>query len=329
MRICIFGAGAVGGYLGVKLASAGADVTFVARGPHLAAMRAGGVTLLSEGRRIVHPARCTDDPDEAGKQDVVIVTLKAPALPAAAAQIERLLGPETAIVTAMNGVPWWYFYRFPGPLADTQLASVDPAGALWKKLHPRRAIGCVVYLAGHIAEPGVIVHTHGNRFLLGEPDGAASPRSRALADLIARAGLDAPLGTKIRDDIWLKLWGNLSFNPISALTGATLRRLAIDPNSRAVARAMMVEARIVAERLGVAFPIDVDGRIAMAADVGEHKTSMLQDLETGRPMEIDALLGVVVEMARLVDVATPACDLVLALVRQRAELAGCYPARNR
>ena len=323
MRVLIFGAGAIGGYMGVRLAQAGADVTFFARGPHLAAMKANGVTLISEGKTETVRARCTDDPLEAGQQDYVIVSLKAHGLTAAAPQIEKLLGPDTAIVTAMNGVPYWYFHGHGGPFDGARLKSVDPDGSIWERLHPRRAIGCIVYPAASIVSPGVIEHTYSNRFTLGEPDGQRSERATALSQIMIKAGLKAPLRPRIRDDIWVKLWGNLSFNPISALTHATLDVIASDPGTRGVARAMMLEAQTVAEKTGVRFLIDVEKRIDGANEVGSHKTSMLQDLEAGKPMEIEALLGAVVEMGGLTGIATPTCDTVLALVRQRAKEAGC------
>jgi 2-dehydropantoate 2-reductase len=326
VRICVFGAGAIGGLLGARLAAKGdAEVTFVARGPHLAAMQRNGVRLISEGREIVAHPRCVADAREAGPQDYVIVTLKAHSLPGAAEAMQPLLGPETAIVSAVNGIPWWYFYKLPGPWEDRRVESVDPGGRLWDLLYPSRAIGCIVYPAAEVVEPGVIEHTYGDRFTLGEPDGSRSARASALSEALIAAGFKAPIRPRIRDEIWVKLWGNLAFNPISALTTATLDVLIADPGQRGVARAMMLEAQAVAEKLGVRFAIDVDKRIAGAAEVGAHKTSMLQDLERGRPMEIDALLGVVVELAELVGVEAPTCRTVLALVRARARAAGCYP----
>ncbi|GGG42011.1 2-dehydropantoate 2-reductase [Caldovatus sediminis] len=326
MRICVFGAGAIGGLLGARLAAKGdAEVTFVARGPHLAAMQRNGVRLISEGREIVAHPRCVADAREAGPQDYVVVTLKAHSLPGAAEAMQPLLGPETAIVSAVNGIPWWYFYKLPGPWEDRRVESVDPGGRLWDLLHPSRAIGCIVYPAAEVVEPGVIEHTYGDRFTLGEPDGSRSARASALSEALIAAGFKAPIRPRIRDEIWVKLWGNLAFNPISALTTATLDVLIADPGQRGVARAMMLEAQAVAEKLGVRFAIDVDKRIAGASEVGAHKTSMLQDLERGRPMEIDALLGVVVELAELVGVEAPTCRTVLALVRARARAAGCYP----
>ncbi len=325
MKIAIFGAGAIGGYLAVKLRQAGADVSIVARGPHLAAIQANGLTLRSEGETTTVHLPATDDPAAAGPQDYVFVTLKAHALAPAAPQIAKLMGPQTTLVTGVNGVPYWYFYGQDGPWRDRRVESVDPGGALWDILPPSQALGCIVYPAAEVVEPGVVEHTYGNRFTLGEPDGSKSARAQALSQALSSAGLKAPVRTNIRDEIWVKLWGNLAFNPLSALTGSTLDRLALRPDLRSVARAMMVEAEGVAEALGVKFPISVEKRIDGAGEVGVHKTSMLQDLERGRPMEIDALLGAVVELARLTGHETPMCDAVLALVRERARLVGAYP----
>ena len=324
MRIGVFGAGAIGGFLGAKLAVAGAEVTFIARGPHLAAMQANGVRLLSGGETVTVRPRCLADPGEAGVQDYVVVTLKAHSLPGAAAQVARMMGPQSALVTAINGVPYWYFYGLDGPYRDRHVESVDPGGRLWDVLPPSRAIGCVVYPAAEVIEPGVIAHTYGDRFSLGEPDGSRSARIEALSKLLIGAGLKAPVRPRIRDEIWVKLWGNLAINPLSALTMTTLDRLTREPDLRAVCRAMMLEAKAVAEALGTRFAIDIERRIDGAAEVGEHKTSMLQDLERGRPMEIDALLGAVVELGEVVGQETPLCRAVLALARERARRAGCY-----
>ncbi len=326
MKICIYGAGAIGGYMAVELAHAGnAEVTCIARGPHLAAMRENGLRLVRDGEddRIV-TVNCTDDPAEAGLQDIVIVTLKAHSAAAVADQMAPLFGPETAVVTAQNGVPWWYFYKLGGPHDDTRVASVDPGNRQWDLIGPERAIGCIVYPAAEITEPGVIRHEYGNRFTLGEPSGEKTERVQALAALLSDAGFRAPVRPRIRDEMWVKLWGNVSLNPISALTGGTLAQMIDDPDVCAVIRAVMVEAQTVGEALGVKFAIDVDKRIAGAREVGDHKTSMLQDLELGRPMEIDALVASVQELGRIVEVTTPAIDTVLSLVRQRARLAGCY-----
>jgi 2-dehydropantoate 2-reductase len=324
VRICVYGAGAIGGYLGAQLALAGEDVTLIARGPHLEAMRENGVRLLiDDGERVAHP-RCTDDPAEAGEQDYVLVTLKAHSAPAAVGPMQPLLGARTAVVTAQNGVPWWYFYGLEGPWRDRRLESVDPGGVQWDGIGPERAIGCVVYPATEVVEPGVIRHLEGDRFTLGEPSGEKTERVQTLARTLVRAGLRAPV-RRIRDEIWVKLWGNLSFNPVSALTLETLDVVATDPGTRAVCRAMMLEAQAVGEKLGVRFPVDVERRLDGGAAVGAHRTSMLQDLERGRPMEIDALVTAVQEMGRLVAAPTPTIDVVLALVRQRARVAGAYP----
>ncbi len=324
MRIAIFGAGAIGGFLAAKLMGAGAEVTVIARGAHLKAMQANGLTLKSEGESVtVHP-RAVSDATEAGPQDYVFITLKAVSLPDAAEQIVPLLGPETALVSCMNGVPWWYFYGYDSPFRNRPIESVDPGGLLYKTLAPSRVIGGVVYPSAEVVEPGVIEHVYGNRVTLGEPDGSKSARGETLSKLMQAAGLKSPLRPRIRDELWMKLWGNLSFNPLSALTGATLERLASEPGLRAAARAMMLEAQAMAEGLGVKFALDVEARMDGAKEVGAHKTSMLQDLERGRPMEIDALLGAVVELGTLTGHAMPMCRAILALVRERARGAGCY-----
>jgi 2-dehydropantoate 2-reductase len=324
MRICIFGAGAIGGYMGAKLAAAGADVSLVARGPHLRAMQERGLTLIEEGERRTVAVRAAEDPAALGVQDYVVVTLKAHSVPPVVARMQPLIGPETTIVSGVNGVPWWYFHKIGGPLEGTRLQSVDPGDAQWRGFGPDRVLGCVVYPAAEVEEPGVIRHIEGNRFSLGEPDGSKSDRAERLSAALTAAGLKAPVRPRIRDEIWVKLWGNLSFNPISALTHATLDVLCTDPGTRGVARAMMLEAQTIAEALGVRFPIDVDRRIEGGAAVGAHRTSMLQDLDAGRPMEIDALVGAVQELGRLTGTATPAINTVLALVRLRARVAGLY-----
>jgi 2-dehydropantoate 2-reductase len=325
MKIAIFGAGAIGGLLAVKLHQAGADVSVIARGPHLAAIREKGLTLKTEGEAITARLRCTDKAQEAGRQDYVIVTLKANGLVPAASEIAKLMDSDTALVTGINGVPYWYFYGLEGPWRDRVVESVDPGGRLWEILPPRQAIGCVVYPAAEVTEPGVIEHTYGNRFSLGEPDGSRSPRVEALSQMLVKAGFKAPVRTGIRDEIWVKLWGNLALNPLSALTASTLDRLAFRPELRAVVRAMMEEGAAVGEALGAKFAVTLDKRLDGAGEVGAHKTSMLQDLERGRPMEIDALLGAVVELGSLTNTRTPLCDAVLAMVRERARQAGCYP----
>jgi len=320
MKICIFGAGAIGGYLGVLLAKSGVEVSLVARGPHLAAMRQNGVRLLHDGTETVAHPVCTNDPAELGVQDYVIVGLKAHQLTTAVDAMQPLLGNDTAVVTAVNGVPYWYFHHHGGTLQGRTVESVDPGGLQWRGLGPERAIGCIVYPATEVVEPGVIQHIYGKKFPLGEPSGERTPRVEALAAAFTAAGLDAPVLDRIRDEMWLKLWGNLSFNPISALTHATLDVICTDPGTRAVARAMMVEAQTIADRLGVTFRVDVDRRIEGARKVGAHKTSMLQDLERGRAMEIRPLVTVVQELGRLLEVLTPTIDIVHALVSQRGEV---------
>ncbi len=324
MKVAIYGAGATGGYLGVKLALAGVDTTLIARGPHLEAMQQHGVRLLIEGETLVANPVCTGDPAEAGPQDYVIITLKAHSATKVVDAMQPLLGPDTAVVTAQNGVPWWYFHKAGGQWEGLKLDSVDPGGRQWEGIGPERAIGCVVYVATELAEPGVIRHLYGNRFSLGEPSGEKSARVKTLSRMLAAAGVRAPVRS-IRQEIWLKLWGNVSFNPISALTLATLDRVATEAGTRAVARGMMEETQAIAEALGIRFRIGLERRIDGAAAVGAHRTSMLQDLEKGRAMEIDALVTSVQELGRLVGVATPTIDLVLALVRQRAQVAGLYP----
>lgn len=317
MRICIYGAGAIGGYLGARL-SEHHDVTLIARGAHLAAMKEHGLCVRSDGEeRISHP-RCTDDPSEVGPQDYVIITLKAHSVPAVLDRLPALLGPDTCVVTAVNGIPWWYFHRLDGPFSGRRLESVDPGGRQWDVIGPERALGCVVYPACELVEPGVIEHQSGNKLCIGEPNGEKSDRARRLTKALVGAGFKAPLRPQIRNEIWVKLWGNLCFNPISALTRATLEEIALDPGTRAVARAMMIEAQAIGEKLGVRFAIDVEKRIAAAQAVGAHKTSMLQDLERGRPMEIDVLVSVIQEMGRMVEIPTPTLDTVHALIRQRA-----------
>ncbi|WP_369725024.1 2-dehydropantoate 2-reductase [Bradyrhizobium sp. LLZ17] len=324
MKICIYGAGAIGGYLGVQLARAGADVSLIARGAHLAAMREQGLTLLAgEEKHIVHP-RCTDDPAELGVQDYVIVTLKAHSITGVIEKMKPLLGPHTRIVTAVNGIPYWYFYKHGGAYENATLDSIDPGGRQWHELGAERAIGCIVYPATEIEAPGVIRHVYGNNFPLGEPSGEISGDVQRLADLFVAAGLKAPVLDRIRDEIWLKLWGNVCFNPISALTHATLDVICTDPATRALSRAIMLETQGIAETFGVKFRLDVERRIEGARKVGAHKTSMLQDLERGRPMEIDPLVTVVQEMGRLTKIPTPALDSVLAMVTQRARIAGLY-----
>ncbi|WP_439141655.1 2-dehydropantoate 2-reductase [Planktotalea sp.] len=324
MKICIFGAGAIGGYMGAKLAQAGADVSLVARGPHLKAMRENGLRLIEESGETTVQVTASDNAADLGPQDYVIVTLKAHSVPAVVPHMQPLIGENTTIVSGVNGVPWWYFHKTGGPLEGTRLHTVDPGNAQWDGFGPDRVLGCVVYPAAEVIEPGVVKHIEGNRFSLGEPDGSKSERALALSKALSAAGLKAPVRPKIRDEIWVKLWGNLSFNPISALTHSTLDVLCTDPGTREVARNMMLEAQEIAEKLGVKFPIDVDRRIKGGAEVGAHRTSMLQDLDQGRPMEIDALVGSVKELGVVTETPTPTIDTVLALIALRGRTAGLY-----
>jgi 2-dehydropantoate 2-reductase len=326
MRVAIFGAGAIGGHLAAKLAAAGeVDLSLVARGAHLAALRDHGLRLIEKDGDATWPVRASDDAASLGVQDYVVLTMKAHSVPAALPAIAPLLGPETAVVTMQNGIPWWYFYRSGGTHEGTRIEAVDPGGAISAALGPERAIGTAVYVAAEVEAPGVIRHEYGTRISLGEPSGEKSARATRLAEAMIAAGLQAPVRTDIRSEIWVKLWGNLSFNPISALTDSTLADIVGDDGTRALARTMMIEAQAVAESFGVRFPIDVDKRIAGAGSVGAHRTSMLQDLERGRPMEIDALVTAVQELGRLADLPTPHIDMVLALVRRLARARGCYP----
>ena len=321
MKVCVVGAGAIGGYLGVRLAAAGADVSLVARGAHLSAMRAHGVRLQIDGREERARLRCTDQPAELGVQDFVVIALKAHGISGAVPIIRPLLGADTAVVTASNGIPYWYFHRCGNALEGTTLESVDPGGMQWRALGPERAIGCVVYPATEVVAPGFIRHEHGNRFPLGEPSGERTERVERLAALFAAGGLEAPIRSDIRDEIWLKLWGNLCLNPISALTCATVDVVTGDAGTRAACRAMMAEAAAIADSLGIRLRVGMERRLDGARALGAHKMSMLQDLERGRSLEIEPIVGVVQELGRLTRIPTPAVDIVLALVRQRAQTA--------
>jgi len=326
MKVCIFGAGAIGGLVGGLLARQGdAEVSLIARGPHLEAIQKSGLTIQSEGEIFVQTnVKATDDPSVLGEQDFVIIALKAHSVPAIVSSMQPLFGPDTAVVTAQNGVPWWYFYGVEGEYQNKRLEAVDPDGCIWDTVGPERAIGSVVYPAAEVIQPGVISHLAGNRFPVGEPTGERTDRVSTLSKLLIRAGLKAPVRNRIRNDIWVKLWGNLSFNPISAITGATLDVICGDLGTRAVVRQMMLEAQEIGETLGIDFQIDVDKRIAGAEAVGAHKTSMLVDFETGRPMEIDAIVTAVQQLGIITGNKTPTIDLVATLLKQKASVAGCY-----
>jgi 2-dehydropantoate 2-reductase len=325
MKFCIYGAGAIGGYIAVQLALAGHDVCVIARGAHLQAIRERGLILRIDGGERVARVAASDDPREYGHQDFVICALKAHQAYASAPDFAPLLGASTAVVTAMNGIPWWYFYKSGGRFDGSRIASVDVGDRQWNAIGPERAVGCVVEPACEVAEPGVIVHHALKRFILGEPDRSLSARTQALSEALVGAGFEAPVREDVRWNIWLKLWGNVCFNPISALTGATLDRIVAEPALRDLCRAMMLETKAVNEALGIEIPGDMmERRFAAAGAVGGHKMSMLQDLERGRSLEIDALVAAVQELGRLTGVATPMVDAVLALIQERGRGAGLY-----
>jgi 2-dehydropantoate 2-reductase len=305
MKFAIVGAGATGGFLGARLARAGEDVTLIARGPHLEAMRTSGLRVVGESEDFVAHPDCTDDLSAVGAADVVFLTVKAHALPELAPRLGPLLGPEAAVVTAQNGIPWWYFFNYAGPLAGTHLKSTDPEGSIAHNIDVSRVVGCVVYPATSVVAPGVIEHIEGTRFSIGEPDGSKSQRAQAIAAALVRSGLKSAVRTRIRGELWLKLLGNVAFNPISALTRATLVDIATNPETRTTARAVMEEADSVARALGIEQDISIDQRLSGAERVGAHKTSMLQDVESGRPLEVDALLGAVVEIGDLLRLELP------------------------
>ena len=325
MKFCIYGAGAIGGYLAVELALAGHEVCVIARGAHLEAIRENGLKLSIGGREKTARVAASADPSEFGPQDYVICALKAHQAYECAPRFAPLLGPATAVVTAMNGIPWWYFYSAGNRFDGHHLTSVDPDGRQWTAIGPQRAIGCVVDPACEVIAPGIIVHNEFNRFTIGEPDGSRSHRVTALSRALSGAGFDAPVRDNIRWNIWLKLWGNVCFNPISALTGATLDRITTQPALRSLCTTMMMEAKAVNEALGIQIPLEMlDRRLAAAGTAVGHKMSMLQDLERGRSLEIDALVTAVQELGRLTGVHTPVVDAVLALIQERGRAAGLY-----
>src|SRR5438034_8686207 len=328
MKVCIFGAGAIGGYLGAGLAGAGVGVSFVARGPHLAAMRANGLKLQIDGQERTVRVPCSDNASEFGPQDFVIIALKAHSISDAVDSMLPLLDGETTIVTASNGLPYWFFDVDGVPYRGATMPSIDAGGRQRELLRSDRAVGCVVFPATEMVAPGVIRHEHGGKFPIGEPTGERSPRIERLHDMLQAAGFDAPIRADIRDEIWLKLWGNLCFNPVSALTCATIDVVATEPGTRSICLAMMREAHAIGERLGLRLRVDAERRLAGAAALGPHKMSMLQDLERGRPMEIEALVGVVAELGRLTGVPTPTVDVILSLIRLRARSASCVSKRR-
>lgn len=321
MKICVVGAGAIGGLMAVKLSlsnfqGAGNEVTVIDQGAHLAAIQKNGLKLIWEdGSEHVAKLKAVGSAAEAGPQDLVILAVKAHFLDQVARDVEKLLGKDTMIVTVQNGMPWWYFHDFKGPLKGTTLKTLDPTGLLARHIPGERIVGCVVYPAAAVTEPGVIRHVEGDRFPVGELDGSASERVQKLHDLLVAAGFRSRVLDDIRSEIWLKAWGNLSFNPISALTHATLEDICTFPETRRLAAAMMAEAQVIGEKLGVTFRHTIEKRIEGAEAVGKHKTSMLQDVEAGRSLETEALVGSILEMGRLVEVPAPAIEAVYACVK--------------
>jgi len=317
MKIAIIGAGAIGGYVGVKLALCGEDVTFIVRGANLQAIRDNGMKLVMHdgSEQVASDVKASNDYAAAGVQDIVILAMKAHQLEAVVDDVPKLTGPHTLIVTMQNGLPFWYFHGHGGALAGTPVKSVDPSGRIAAAIPAAQLIGCVVYPASELIAPGVVRHIEGDRFPLGELDGSISERVRRVAACFVRAGFKSPVLDNIRAEIWLKLWGNLTFNPISGLSHATLQDICQFPLTRNLAAAMMAEAQSVASKLGITLRVSIDQRIAGAEKVGKHKTSMLQDIEAGRAPEIDALVGSIVELGRLTDTPTPHIDTVYALVK--------------
>jgi 2-dehydropantoate 2-reductase len=327
MKFCVYGAGAIGGLMAVELSLAGQEVCVIARGAHLQAINERGLKLLIDGGEKVARVAASEDPRAFGPQDYVICALKAHQAYDSARSFAPLLGPATAVVTAINGIPWWYFYKSGGRFEGHRLKSVDPDGRQWDSIQPQRVIGCVIEPACEVIAPGIVRHHALKRFPIGEPDGSRSERVVALGLALGEAGFDAPVSEDIRSRIWLKLWANVCFNPISALTGATLDRMIGVPALLGLCKTMMFEAKAVNEALGLEIPVEMmDHLLALAASVGSHKMSMLQDLERGRSLEIDALVTAVQELGHLTDVPTPLIDAVLALVQERGRTAGLYTA---
>jgi 2-dehydropantoate 2-reductase len=325
MKVCIYGAGAIGGWIGAKLARAGSAINVVARGATLEALKRDGLTLASGDARVTVPVNASADPSALGVQDLVVVAVKAPSLPAVAQQIAPLLGPDTIVLTAMNGVPWWFLQGgFGGPLAGAQLEAVDPGGRIDAAIPARHVIGCVVHASCALDAPGVVRHHFGNGLIIGEPSGEATPRARALRDLLAGAGIDTQLSPQIQKDVWYKLWGNMTVNPISLLTGATTDLILGDDLVRGFISTIMLEAKEVGARIGVPIADTPEDRHAVTRKLGAFKTSMLQDVEAGRAVELDALVSSVRELGERAGVATPFTDALLGLARLRARQLGLY-----
>jgi 2-dehydropantoate 2-reductase len=306
MRFVVVGAGAIGAFAGAALARGGEEVTLVARGPHLAAMQSRGVRILSpDGDFTARPAASGDLEEAVADAEVVLVALKAYSLPAIAPRLGAALPPGCPVIWAQNGIPWWYFQWPDGPLTGTVLESVDPGGVISASIAPGHSVGCVVYVSAEIVEPGLIRHVEGIRFSIGEPDGTASERCRLISEAFAAGGLKAPVSKRLRDEIWLKLAGNVAFNPVATLTGATLAELGTSPEVVEVLRSLLLECGAVAEQLGIRFPVPLERRLEAGLAVGDHKPSMLQDLEAGKPLELDCLSGALIEVAEKLGIDVP------------------------
>lgn len=325
-RICIFGAGAIGGYLAAALDKAGATVSLVARGPHLEAIQKHGLQFEQDGMTSTHHLASSSNPADLGLQDVIFLAVKAHGIPSIIDNLKPLLQDDTIIVPAVNGLPWWYFHAVnTGTTLDEQpLLAVDPERRIWNEIGPQRAIGCVVYPACEIAAPGHVRHLDGDRFSLGEPSGERTDRIRALSALMIEGGLKAPVRPRIRDEIWIKLWGNCSFNPVSALTGATLDEIGNDPETRQLVEDIMIEVQAIGEAVGARFGVSIDKRIAGATAIVGHKPSTRQDIEAGRPLEIDPILTAVIELAGKLNIDAPALTRVTALLKLQAATLGLY-----
>jgi 2-dehydropantoate 2-reductase len=319
VRFLVVGAGAVGAYLGALMTRAGFDVTLHARGPHLRAMQEKGVRVISADDDFIAQPKLVADLKDAGPMDVVFLCVKAHGLPALAAQLSPVMGPDTAVVSTQNGIPWWYFQGDAGALAGTSLERVDPGGVVAQAIDARRVVGSLIYFATEITEPGVVRHNEGNRITLGEPDGTRSERVRKIADALIASGLRAPVTAHLRNEIWVKLLGNVAFNPISALTGATLAKMLGNQDTAALIRNIMQETEALTPKLGVRMQVSIEQRMAGAAKVGEHKTSMLQDLEAGRPLELEAIVGAVLEVGERIGLPMPHTRSVYACTKLLAE----------
>ena len=317
MKICIVGAGAIGGYLGFKLINAGFDVSLVARGTHLKAMKHSGLTVIENDKEISCFPKCSESMSDLGKMDYIFITLKAYSIPGLVNEISTMFKENTAVITAYNGIPWWYFFNIEGPFKNYRIKCIDPNNIQWDTITPERIIGCVVYPATEIIEPGVIKHIEGNRFSLGEPEGMQTERILTISKALVKAGIKAPIRSNLREEIWIKLIGNLAFNPLSVITGKTLDILASENEYRTIAYDAMEEASLIINQLGIKLKISIDQRIEGAAKVGAHKTSMLQDYEKGRELELDSLVVSIKEIGNQLGIKTPTIDKILYEVEKK------------